>query len=172
MRVLCSPDGAVALRDRVIRVKTAPHYAMARKRAIAPCGLQAVHGEGRGPMRFIIFLTAVAVLLLADQIRTGGHYRREVLSANRAKPPGVGARAGDSALKTQQSRRLDQRDLGGGDSDSGRALAGRRPAHRNAGSTRGDRQNGASPSERICTEPTDQTSSEHAAERLSKICGG
>ena len=32
-------------------------------------------------MRLIIFVTTIAVLLIADQVRTGGHYRREVLFA-------------------------------------------------------------------------------------------
>ena len=32
-------------------------------------------------MRLIIFIATIAVLLIADQVRTGGHYRREVLFA-------------------------------------------------------------------------------------------
>jgi hypothetical protein len=41
-------------------------------------------------MRITIFVTAVAVLLIADQVRTGGHYRREVLFAIERSVPGSG----------------------------------------------------------------------------------
>jgi len=39
-------------------------------------------------MRLIIFITTIAVLLIADQVRTGGHYRREVLFAIERNVPG------------------------------------------------------------------------------------
>ena len=39
-------------------------------------------------MRLIIFVTFMAVLLIADQLRTGGHYRREVLFAIERSVPG------------------------------------------------------------------------------------
>ena len=42
-------------------------------------------------MRFTMLLTTIAVLLIADQVRSGGHYRREVLFAiERSVPALVG----------------------------------------------------------------------------------
>ena len=41
-------------------------------------------------MRLIIFVTTIAVLLIADQVRSGGHYRREVLFAIERSVPGSG----------------------------------------------------------------------------------
>ena len=41
-------------------------------------------------MRLIIFIATIAVLLIADQVRTGGHYRREVLFAIERSVPGSG----------------------------------------------------------------------------------
>ena len=32
-------------------------------------------------MRFTILISTIAVLLIADQVRTGGYYRHQVLSA-------------------------------------------------------------------------------------------
>jgi|KBSSwiS6_1023812.scaffolds.fasta_scaffold295659_1 hypothetical protein len=32
-------------------------------------------------MRFTVFAATIAILLIADQVRTGGYYRHEVLSA-------------------------------------------------------------------------------------------
>jgi hypothetical protein len=37
-----------------------------------------------------MLLTTIAVLLIADQVRTGGHYRREVLFAIERSVPGSG----------------------------------------------------------------------------------
>lgn len=39
-------------------------------------------------MRLTVFVTALAVLLIADQVRTGGAYRREVLFAIERSIPG------------------------------------------------------------------------------------
>jgi len=41
-------------------------------------------------MRTIIFVTAIAVLVLADHLRADGYYRREVLSAIDRTVPGSG----------------------------------------------------------------------------------
>jgi hypothetical protein len=41
-------------------------------------------------MRLIIFITTIAVLLIADQVRTGGHYRRVALFAIERNVPGSG----------------------------------------------------------------------------------
>jgi len=40
-------------------------------------------------MRLITFVTIVAVLLIADQVRTGGHYRREVARQAERGEPGL-----------------------------------------------------------------------------------
>jgi hypothetical protein len=39
-------------------------------------------------MRLIIFITTIAGLLIADQVRTGGYYRREVLFTIERSVPG------------------------------------------------------------------------------------
>ena len=41
-------------------------------------------------MRTIVFISAIAVLLIADQVRTDGYYRREALSAIDRIVPGSG----------------------------------------------------------------------------------
>jgi hypothetical protein len=41
-------------------------------------------------MRLTVFVTAIAILLITDQVRTGGHYRREVLFAIERSVPGAG----------------------------------------------------------------------------------
>jgi hypothetical protein len=48
-------------------------------------------GKDRGArMRLALFVTATAVMLIADQVRTGGYYRREVLYAIERSVPGSG----------------------------------------------------------------------------------
>jgi hypothetical protein len=39
-------------------------------------------------MRITVFVTTIMVLLLVDQVRTGGHYRREVVFAIERSIPG------------------------------------------------------------------------------------
>jgi hypothetical protein len=39
-------------------------------------------------MRLSLFVAAIAVLVIVDQVRTGGHYRREVLAAVERSVPG------------------------------------------------------------------------------------
>jgi hypothetical protein len=60
--------------------------------AFARASIPFVNARRETPMRFTILLVTMAVLLIADQVRTGGYYRHQILDAIEQIAPKSAAR--------------------------------------------------------------------------------